>query len=61
MNFPSQIWVMLGEAVMRGLSRLEIANKERVGRTFVSCAQIENELRTKDDEIRGPQKTCLNR
>jgi hypothetical protein len=45
MNFPSQIWGTLGEAVMgEGLSRLEIANKERVIRTFVSCAQIENAI-----------------
>lgn len=44
MNFPSQIWGASGEAVMEGLSRLEIANKERVIRTFVSCAQIENAI-----------------
>ena len=62
MNPPSQKWEALGsEAVMRGVSRLEIANDVRVRRTFVRRAQIENALMIKYDEIRGWEKTCLGR
>jgi hypothetical protein len=52
-NEPSRPkWEALGrEAVMRGVSRLEIANNMRVGRTFVRCVQIENALMIEDDEI----------
>lgn len=41
---------------MRGVSRLEIANNMRVGRTFVRCVQIENALMIKDDEIRNRKR-----
>lgn len=52
MNLLGQKWEALGrEAVMRGVSRLEIANNMRVGRTFVRCVQIENALMIEDDEI----------
>lgn len=40
----SQPNLALGEAVMRGLSRLEIANKKRMIRTFISCARIEDAI-----------------
>jgi hypothetical protein len=57
MKLLGQKWEALGrEAVMRGVSRLEIANNMRVGRTFVRCVQIENALMIKDDEIRNRKR-----
>jgi hypothetical protein len=63
MNLSSQPKVgdARGKAVMKGISRLVIANRVRERRTFVRCVQIENSSRTKHDGIRDPVKTYLYR
>jgi len=58
----SREWETLGgKVVMKGISRLVIANRVRERRTFVRCVQIENASRTKHDGIRDPVKTYLYR